>query len=89
MFKGALSRYSVILGRFFAVENGGEKTRGRSAGQREAGLGRTFFSSPVPSFVIDRRRGISQLPLQSHSSFGRSWALRYDQEVKTIRQVCP
>ena len=41
--KGALSRYSVILCRFFAVENGGEETRGRGAGQREAGLCSTFF----------------------------------------------
>ena len=32
---------------FFAVENGGEETRGRGAGQRFAGLDRTFFSSPV------------------------------------------
>ena len=28
---------------FFAVENGGEETRGRGAGQREAGLCHTFF----------------------------------------------
>ena len=42
-FKGALSRYSVILCRFFAVENGSEETRGRGAGQREAGQCRTFF----------------------------------------------
>ena len=28
---------------FFAVENGGEETRGRGAGQREVGLCRTFF----------------------------------------------
>ena len=42
--KGALSRYSVILCRFFfAVENGGGETRGRGAGQREARLFRTFF----------------------------------------------
>ena len=41
--KGALSRYSVILCRFFAVENGGEETRGRGVGQREAGFCRTFF----------------------------------------------
>ena len=41
--KGALSRYSVFLCRFFAVEYGGEEIRGRDAGQRVAGLGRTFF----------------------------------------------
>ena len=35
-----------------------------------------FFSSPVSSFAINRRRGISQLPLQSHSSLGRRWVLR-------------
>ena len=42
-------------------------------------LAALFFSSPVPSFAIDRRWSISQLPLQSHSesSLGRSWALRY------------
>ena len=33
VLKGALSRYSVFLCRFFAVENGGEETRGRGAGQ--------------------------------------------------------
>ena len=41
---------------------------------------RRAFSSPVSIFSIDRRRSISQLPLQSHSSLGRSWALRYYQE---------
>ena len=30
-----------------------------------------FFSYPVSSSAINRRRGISQLPLQSHSSLGR------------------
>ena len=49
--KGALSRYSVILCRYFAVENGGEETRGRGAGQRETltGLFRNFF---FPSFEL-------------------------------------
>ena len=41
--KGALSRYSVNLCRFFADENGGKETRGRGAGQRGEGLCRTFF----------------------------------------------
>ena len=36
-----------------------------------------FFSSPLSSFAINQRRGISQLPLQSHSSLGRRWALIY------------
>ena len=40
----------------------------------------TLFSSPVSSFAINRRRGISQLPMQSHSSLGQRWALRLDQE---------
>ena len=65
---------------FFFAENGGEETWGRGTGQWEAGLCHTFFSSPVPSFVSDRRRRIRQLPLQSHSSLGRSCALKYDQE---------
>ena len=43
MVKGALSRYSVFYVIFFAVENGGEETQGRGAGQQEAGLCRTFF----------------------------------------------
>ena len=43
LFKGALSPYSVILCRFFAVENGGKETRGRGAGQRGEGLCHTFF----------------------------------------------
>ena len=59
VFKVALSHYSVFLRRFFVAENGGEETRGHGAGQRE-GLCRTFFSSPVPSFAIDRRWSISQ-----------------------------
>ena len=48
-----------------------------------------FFSSPVPSFAIDRCWSISQLPLQSHSSFGRSWALRYDQESENKKTCLP
>ena len=55
---------------FFAVENGGEDTRGHGA-HRVPGLGRNFFP-PVRSFAIDRRRSISQLPLQSHSSLSRT-----------------
>ena len=51
--KGALSRYSVILCRFFAVENGGEKTRGRDAGQRVAG--------PAPFFSFLLQQGSSEL----------------------------
>ena len=35
--KGALSRYSGFSCPFFAVENGGEATRGRGASQRETG----------------------------------------------------
>ena len=52
----------------FTVENGGEETWGRGAGQPAARLCRTFFFFTVPSFAIDRRRGISQSHLQSHSS---------------------
>ena len=61
----ALSRYSVFLSRFFAFENGGEETWGCGADrdQRVAGL-----FSLVQSFVIDWRRSIGRLPLQSHSS---------------------
>ena len=69
MFKGALSRHSVLLYRFFAVENGSEETRGHGADQKVIGpWPQFFFLSPVQSFAIDRRRSISQLPLQSHSS---------------------
>ena len=57
---------------FFVVENGSEETRGRGAGQRVAGLGRTFFFSPLRSFAIDRRRCINQLAT-CPSSPGRSW----------------
>ena len=38
-----MSLYSVVLCRLLAVKNGDEETRGRSAGQRVAGIGRTFF----------------------------------------------
>ena len=48
-----------------------------------------FFSSPVSSFAINRRRGISQLPLQSHFSLGRRWALRQDQESENKRTSLP
>ena len=48
-----------------------------------------FFSSPVPNFVIERRRSISQLPLQNLSSLGRSWALRYDQESENKKTSLP
>ena len=73
-FKGALSRYSVFLSRFFAVENGGEETR-------VAGIGCTFFfTCSRASRLIDVGVLVScpckVIPL----SLGRSWALRYDQE---------
>ena len=48
-----------------------------------------FLSSPAPSFAIDRRRSISQWPLQSHSFFGRSWALRYGQESENKKASLP
>ena len=57
---------------FFAVENGGEETRGRGAGQRFAGLDRTFFSSPVRSLVIDRRRSISESVTLAKSFLSRT-----------------
>ena len=54
-------------------------SRPRRRPMRSRPLPHLFFSSPVPSFAIDRRRRIRQLPLQS-SSLGRSWALRCDEE---------
>ena len=50
-----------------------------------------FFSSPVPSFAINWRWSISQLPLQSHSesSLGRSWTLRYRSGKWKKWKVCP
>ena len=55
VIKGALSRYSVFFFffcRLFAVENGGEETGGRGAGQWEAGL---CSSTDQSSAVLVRR----------------------------------
>ena len=70
---------------FFAVKNGGQETRGRSAGERLAGIGRTFLVLEALSFAIDRRWNISQLPMQSRSSLEQSWrrALSTDQESES------
>ena len=88
-FKGALSRYSVNLCRFFAVENGGEETRGRGVGQREAGLCRTFFLRQFrASWSIDVVVSVScpckVIPLSDEDGL-------WDKikKVKTKRQVCP
>ena len=48
-----------------------------------------FFSSPVSRFAINRCRGISQLPLQSHSSLRRRLALRLDQESENKKTSLP
>ena len=67
--KGALSRYSVILCRFFAVENGGEETRGRGAGQWEAGLCRTFFFSTSFELRDQSTSGYQSVTLANAKSF--------------------
>ena len=87
--QGALSRYSVILCRFFAVENGGEETRGRGAGQREAGLCHTYFLHQFrASRSIDVGVSVSYpckvIPLSDEDGL-------WDKikKVKTERQVFP
>ena len=52
---------------FFAVENCSKEPQGRGSDQRVAGLSPNVFFLPVRSIAIDRRRSISQLPLQSPS----------------------
>ena len=90
-FKGALSRYSVILCRFFAVENGGKETRGRGAGQREAGLCRTSFLHQFrASRSIDVGVSVSYpckvIPLSDEDGL---WDKIKKVLVKTKRQICP
>ena len=80
VFKVALSRYSVFLRRFFVQKMAARRLEAAAPANEKHGLCRTFFSSPVPSFAIDRRWSISQWPWQNHSSLGWSWSLRYDQE---------
>ena len=79
-----------VLCQFFAVENGGEENRGRGAGQREAGLCRTFFALHLFQASRSIDIGVSV-----------SWpckVIRLSDEVglwdmikrmKTKRQVCP
>ena len=68
--EGALSRYSAILcqlcGRKW--QQGDSRPRRRPTRRRPL----PHFFSPVSSFAINRRCGISQLPLQNHSSLGRT-----------------
>ena len=79
----------MIFCRFFAVENGDEETRGRGAGQREAGLRRTFFLHQFrASRSIDVGVSVSfpckVIPLSDEDGL-------WDKikKVKTKRQVCP
>ena len=60
-FKRALSRYSGFLCRFFAVKNGAEETRGRGAGQRVAGIGRTFFKFGVRNRSTSKYQSMQSL----------------------------
>ena len=75
--KGALSRYSVFYD-FLRSKMAARRLEAAAPVKEKQAFAALFFSSPVPSFAIDRRWSISQLPLKSHSesSLGRSWALR-------------
>ena len=82
-FQGAKSSYSVFVCPFvFAVENGGQTTRGRSASQQVAGKGHTFFFQSIWS-------KISQLPKQSRSSVTQSRAFRTDQGCQNKKTTLP
>ena len=63
---------------FFAVENGGEETRDRGAGQPEAGLCRTFFLHQFRGVRASRSIdvGVSVSYLCKVIPLGRRWALR-------------
>ena len=92
--KGALSRYSVFSCRFFCSRKwrrGDSRPRSRPTSRRP--WPHFFFSSPVRSFTIDRRRSIDQLatfpckviPLSDEVGF-EIWSRL---EVKAKIQVCP
>ena len=87
--KGALSRYSVILCRFLWSKMAARRLEATAPANKKQALLHFFFLHLVPSIAIDRRRGISQLPLQSHSSLGRSWALSFDQESANEKTSLP
>ena len=89
-FKGALSRYSVFLCRFFVVKNGGKETRGRRAGQQEAGLCRTCFFFTC-SELHDRSTSAYQSVTLAKSCLSRR-KLGFEiiiKKVKAKRKVCP
>ena len=90
LFKGALSRYSVIFCRFFC---GRKWRRGDSRPRRRPTRSRPlphFFSS-VSSFAINRRRGMSQLyyPCKVIPLSDENGLFDKIKKVKTKRQVCP
>ena len=63
--------FSVFYVSFFAVQNGDKETRGCAAGQRVAGIGRTFFLKFGPSRLTSKYQ-----PVVYVKFLARSRALR-------------
>ena len=86
--KGALSHYLVFLCRFLRSKMAARRLWAVAPTNELQALA-ALSSLQIRSFALDRRRSISQFPVQSRSSLARSRALRTDQESENEKTSSP